>query len=65
MYIIILFSCVLAILIIPTGKVTFKSSNTKVATVNAKGKVVAKKKGNATITVKANGITLKCKVKVK
>lgn len=47
------------------GKVTFKSSNTKVATVNAKGKVVAKKKGNATITVKANGITLKCKVKVK
>lgn len=47
------------------GKVTFKSSNTKVATVNAKGKVVAKKKGNATITVKVNGITLKCKVKVK
>lgn len=47
------------------GKVTFKSSNAKVATVNAKGKVVAKKKGNATITVKANGITLKCKVKVK
>lgn len=47
------------------GKVTFKSSNTKVAIVNAKGKVVAKKKGNATITVKANGITLKCKVKVK
>lgn len=47
------------------GKVTFKSSNTKVSTVNAKGKVVAKKKGNATITVKANGITLKCKVKVK
>lgn len=47
------------------GKVTFKSSNTKVASVNAKGKVVAKKKGNATITVKANGITLKCKVKVK
>lgn len=47
------------------GKVTFKSSNTKVATVNAKGKVVAKKKGKATITVKANGITLKCQVKVK
>ena len=40
-------------------------NKTKVATVNAKGKVVAKKKGNATITVKANGITLKCKVKVK
>lgn len=33
------------------GKVTFKSSNSKVATVNNKGKVVAKKKGRATVTV--------------
>ena len=47
------------------GKVTYSSSNKKVATVNSNGKVTAKKKGNATITVKANGITLKCKVKVK
>ena len=47
------------------GKVTFKSSNKKVAKVTKAGKVIAKKKGKCTITVKANGITLKCKVKVK
>ena len=35
------------------GKVTFRSSNTKVATVNSKGKITAKKVGTATITVKA------------
>ena len=35
------------------GKLTFKSSNTKVATVNSKGKITAKKAGTATITVKA------------
>jgi uncharacterized protein YjdB len=34
-------------------KVTYKSSNTKVATVNSKGKITAKKAGKATITVKA------------
>ena len=32
-------------------KLTYKSSNTKVATVNSKGKVTGKKKGTATITV--------------
>lgn len=35
-------------------KVTYKSSNTKVATVNAKGKITAKKKGTAKITVTAS-----------
>ncbi|MDD6848436.1 MAG: Ig-like domain-containing protein [Oscillospiraceae bacterium] len=46
------------------GKVTFTSSNKKVATVN--GKVVAKNKGKATITVLTNGnIKLKCKITVK
>lgn len=35
-----------------SGKVTFKSSNKKVATVNAKGIVTTKKKGTAIITVK-------------
>ncbi len=34
-------------------KVTYKSSNSKVAAVNSKGKIVAKKKGTATITVKS------------
>lgn len=51
-----------------TGKVgtaKFKSSNAKVASVNAKGMITAKKKGQATIQVKTNGITLKCKVTVR
>ena len=47
------------------GKVTYKSSNNKVATVSAKGVVKAKKAGKATVTVKANGMTYKCKVTVK
>lgn len=51
-----------------TGKIgtaRFSSSNTKVATVNSKGKIVAKKKGTAVITVNTNGVKLKCKVNVK
>lgn len=47
------------------GKATFISSNRKIATVNSKGKIVAKKKGNAVIKVKTNGIILKCKVQVR
>lgn len=47
------------------GKATFKSSNKKVATVSSSGKIKAKKKGSCTITVKSNGFTMKCKVKVK
>jgi hypothetical protein len=47
------------------GKATFTSGNSKIAKVNSSGKVIAKKKGNTTILVKTNGITLNCKVKVK
>ncbi len=47
------------------GKITWKSSNKKVATVSSKGKVTAKKKGKATITAKVAGKTYKCKVTVK
>ena len=47
------------------GTAKFTSSNKKIATVNAKGKITAKKKGTVTIKVKTNGITLVCKVKVK
>lgn len=47
------------------GKATFKSNNKKIATVSSSGKIKAKKKGKCTITVKSNGITMKCKVKVK
>ena len=46
-------------------KVTYKSSNSKVAAVNSKGKIVAKKKGTATITVKSENKKITCKVKVK
>ena len=49
----------------PASKVTYKSSNKKVATVNSKGVVTAKKKGTAKITVKCNGITKTFKVTVK
>lgn len=49
----------------PSGKVTYKSSNKKVATVTAKGVVKGKKKGTATITVTSNGVSKKFKVKVK
>ena len=46
-------------------KITFKSSNNKVATVNSKGVITAKKKGKVTITVKSGKKTVKIKVTVK
>ena len=49
----------------PVSKVTYETSNKKVATVNSKGVVTAKKKGTAKITVKCNGITRTFKVTVK
>lgn len=48
-----------------TQGITFKSSNKKIVTVSAKGKLVAKKKGTATITVKSGSKSVKCKVTVK
>ncbi len=46
--------------------VSYESSNTKVATVNSKGKITAKKKGTCTIYVYAqNGICQEVKVTVK
>lgn len=48
------------------ARITYKSSNAKVAAVDSKGKVTAKKKGTATITVKTStGFTIPCKVIVK
>ena len=46
-------------------KVTYSSSNKKIATVNSKGVITAKKKGTVTITVKSGKKTVKIKVKVK
>ena len=49
-------------------KVTYKSSNKKVATVNSSGKVTAKKKGKATITVTSKSnpkVKATCKIVVR
>jgi uncharacterized protein YjdB len=48
-----------------SAKLTFKSSNKKIATVSASGKVTAKKRGTVKITVKAlNGTKTTVKIKV-
>lgn len=47
------------------GKITYKSSNKKIAAVTSKGVVKGKKAGKATITVSANGISKTFKVTVK
>ena len=46
-------------------KITYTSSNKKIATVNSKGKITARKKGKCTITVKCGNKTKKCIVTVK
>jgi len=49
-----------------TEKITYSSSNKKVAAVNKAGKITAKKKGKATITAKtSNGKKAKISVIVK
>lgn len=48
-----------------TEKVTYKSSNAKIATVTSAGKITAKKKGTAYIYVKSGKKTVKCKVVIK
>lgn len=52
----------------PSGaiaKITYTTSNKSIATVDSKGKITAKKKGTAVITLKAGKFTAKCKVTVK
>ena len=46
-------------------KVSWSTSNKKIATVTSSGKVTGKKAGSVTITAKANGKTAKCKITVK
>lgn len=48
-----------------TGKITWKSSSTAIATVSASGKVTGKKAGTATITATVSGKKATCKVTVK
>lgn len=45
--------------------VTFTSKNTKIATVNRKGKITAKATGTTYIIVKSGTVTKKCKITVK
>ena len=45
-------------------KISYTSSNKKVAMVSAKGKITAKKKGKTVITVKSGKISVKCTVTV-
>lgn len=49
----------------PSGKVTYKSSNKKVATVSSNGTIKGIKKGTAKITVTCNGVSKTVKVTVK
>ena len=46
-------------------KVTYKTNNKKVATINGKGQITAKKKGKAVVTVKAGKKSVKCMITVK
>lgn len=47
-----------------TKKITWSSSNKKIATVSSAGKVKAKSAGTATITLKVDGKTYQCRVRV-
>ena len=48
-----------------TSKIMYTSSNKKVATVSSKGKIIAKKKGTAIITLKSGKKSVSCKVIVR
>lgn len=57
---------VLAAVLTPISapKITYRSSNKKVAAVSGKGLITAKKNGKAVITVKSGTRTLKVKVTI-
>ena len=51
--------------VVPTGKITYKSSKKKIATVNKRGVIKGVKKGSCKITIKCNGVKKVVKIKVK
>ena len=61
-------TCQLKVTVTPKNsqdKVTYKSSDSKIVSVSAKGKITAKKKGKATITITSGKKKTTCKVTVK
>lgn len=50
---------------VPSGKVTYTSSNKRIATVTSRGVVKGIRRGTVTITVKCNGMTARFKVTVR
>ena len=51
--------------VVPQGKITYKVKNKKILKISSKGKITTLKKGTTTITISANGMKKKVKVKVK
>ena len=50
---------------VPKNSITWKSSNTKIATITQTGKVIPKRTGRTTITASCNGLKKACKITVK
>ena len=59
------FPAVAVITAVPSGKVTYTSSNKRIATVTSRGVVKGIRRGTVTITVKCNGMTARFKVTVR
>lgn len=50
---------------VPKNSITWKSSNTKIATITQTGKLIPKRTGRTTITASCNGLKKACKITVK
>lgn len=49
----------------PSAKITYKSSDRRIATVDTAGRVIGRRKGSCKITVRANGLSKTVKITVK
>lgn len=50
---------------VPKNSISWKSSNSKIATVTQTGKIIPKKTGQTTVTASCNGLKKACKITVK